>query len=82
MMVVLVEEFEREYLVCDCIPMFQSPTLEVVLEFQPEVIWQYPVLCGTLRLKNRIVFFNKLVEEGPFGNGNMIASLRWRFLTG
>ncbi len=32
--------------------MFQSATLEVILEFLLDVIWQYPVLNDTLRLRS------------------------------
>ena len=37
----------------------------LILEFLPDIIWQHPVLEGTLRLKNRIVFFNESVKENP-----------------
>jgi hypothetical protein len=36
------------------------------LELLPDMVWQPPAFNGTLRLKSRIVFFNKLVKKGLF----------------
>jgi len=44
--------------------MLKTATLEICLELLADVIWQHPALKRPLRLKSRVVFFDKLVKKG------------------
>jgi hypothetical protein len=43
--------------------MFQTATFQVVLEFPPDIPWQFRPLCGQLDHERRIVLLYQLVEQ-------------------
>ena len=65
-MVVFKAVFEREYLVCDCLPVFQPATFQIVLELSLHVIWQRSTLCFQVLSQGRKVLLNDLVEQSLF----------------
>jgi hypothetical protein len=44
----------------------EATAFEVRLELLADVIWQHPTLKRPLRLKSRVVLFDKLVKKRPF----------------
>jgi hypothetical protein len=44
--------------------MLKTATFQVLIKFLANIVWQHPALRCPLRLKSRVVFFDKLVKKG------------------
>jgi hypothetical protein len=44
----------------------KTAAFQVILEFPLDIPWQFRALCRQMGHESGVVFFDKLVEEGPF----------------